>query len=63
MDSMRVQSQRLLLNWKTNNTSSYLRALMHNDGNIKYINYQSKEQLSKYLTNNVLGDSITEIIS
>ncbi len=63
MDSMRVQSQRLLLNWKTNNTSSYLRALMHDDGNIKYINYQSKEQLSEYLTNNGLSDSIAEIIS
>ena len=52
MDSMRVQSRRLLLNWKTNNTSFNLRALMHDDGNIKYINYQSKEQLSEYLTNN-----------
>ena len=40
MDSMRVQSQRLLLNWKTNNTSSYLRALMHADVNIRYANYQ-----------------------
>ena len=49
---MRVQSQRLLLNWKTNNTSSYLRALMHADVNIRYSNYQSKEQMSEYLTNN-----------
>ena len=63
MDSMRVQSQRLLLNWKTNNTSSYLRALMHHDGNIRYANYQNQTQLSEYLTNNGLGDSITEIIS
>ncbi len=31
MDLMRVQSQRLLLNWKTNNAGSYLGALMHAD--------------------------------
>ena len=49
---MRVQSQRLLLNWKTNNAGSYLRALMHVDVNIRYANYQSKEQMSEYLTNN-----------
>ena len=62
MDSMRVQSQRLLLNWKTNNTSSYLRALMHADGNIQYANYQSEEQMSDYLTaqghENVIADII-----
>ena len=52
MDSMRVQSQRLLLNKKTNNTSSYLRALMHADGKIRYANYQSEEQMREYLTNN-----------
>ena len=52
MDSMRVQSQRLLLNWKTNNAGSYLRALMHADGNIRYANYQNQTQLSEYLTNN-----------
>ena len=63
MDSMRVQSQRLLLNWKTNNKSSYLRALMHADGNIRYANYQSEEQIREYLTNNGLSDSIAEIIS
>ena len=63
MDSMRVQSQRLLLNWKTNNTSSYLRALMHADGNIRYANYQSESQMSEYLTSNGLSDSIAEIIS
>ncbi len=63
MDSMRVQSQRLLLNWKTNEGTAYLRTLMHDDGNIRYANYQSEEQMSEYLTNNGLGDSITEIIS
>ena len=50
MDSMRVQSQRLLLNWKTNNTSSYIRTLMHANGNIRYANYQSEEQMKEYLT-------------
>ena len=63
MDSMRVQSQRLFLNWKTNNTNSYLRALMHDDGNIRYANYQRESQMSEYLINNGLGDSIIEIIS
>ena len=52
MDSMRVQSQRLLLNRKTKNTSFYLRALMHDDGNIRYANYQSEEQMKENLTNN-----------
>ena len=59
---MRVQSQRLLLNWKINNTGFYLRALMH-DGNIRNANYQNQTQLREYLTNNGLSDSITEIIS
>ena len=35
---------------------------MH-DGNIRYANYQSEEQMSENLTNNGLSDSITEIIS
>ena len=63
MDSMRVQSQRLLLNWKTNNTGSYLRALMHADRNIQYANYQSESQMSEYLTTNGLSNVINEIIS
>ena len=33
------------------------------DGNIQYANYQSESQMSEYLTNNGLSDSITEIIS
>ena len=60
---MRVQFQRLLLNRKTNNTGSYLRALMLADGKIQYDNYQSESQMSEYLINNGLGDSIIEIIS
>ncbi len=63
MDSMRVQSQRLLLNWRTDAGTAYLRALMHADGNIRYANYQSESQMTDYLTNNGLSDSIIEIIS
>ena len=36
---------------------------MHADGNIRYANYQSESQMTDYLTNNGLSDSITEIIS
>ena len=60
---MRVQSQRLLLNWKINDCIDYWRVLMHADGNIRYANYQSESQMSDYLTNNGLSDSIIEIIS
>jgi len=63
MDSMRAQSQRLLLNWKTNNTSFYLRALMHADVNIRYANYQSEEQMKEYLTANGDDSVITDITS
>ena len=60
---MRVQSQRLLLNWKINNTGSYLRALMLADGNIRYADYQSEEQMSEYLTTQRYENVIAEIIS
>ena len=60
---MRVQSQRLLLNWKTNNAGSYLRALMLADGNIRYADYQSEEQMSEYLTTQGYENVIAEIIS
>ena len=36
---------------------------MPDDGNIRYANYQNQNQLSEYLTNNGLSDSIAEIIS
>ena len=36
--------------WKTNDGTAYLRALMHADGNIKYANYQSEQQMTEYLT-------------
>jgi len=52
-----------LLNWKINNTGSYLRALMLANGNIRYANYQSESQMSEYLTTYGLSNAITEIIS
>ncbi len=49
--------------WKTNDNTAYLRALMHADGNIQYANYQSKEQMSDYLTAQGHEGVIAEIIS
>ncbi len=48
--------------WKTNDGTAYLRALMHSDGNIRYANYQSKEQISDYLTSNGYESFISDII-
>ena len=48
--------------WKTNDGTAYLRALMHADGNIQYANYQSKEQMSEYLTSKGFADAINDII-
>ena len=36
--------------WKTADGTAYLRALMHDDGNIRYANYQSEAQMTDYLT-------------
>ena len=36
---------------------------MHADGNIRYANYQSEEQMKEYLTTYGLSNAITEIIS
>ena len=48
--------------WKTNDGTAYLRALMHDDGNIRYANYQSEDQMHEYLTTqgheNVIGEII-----
>ena len=48
--------------WKTNDETSYLRALMYDDGNIKYANYQNEDQMRDYLTSkgfeSVVGDII-----
>ena len=48
--------------WKTNDGTAFLRSLMHADGNIRYANYQSVEQMSKYLTAQGHESVITEII-
>ena len=48
--------------WKINDGSAYLRALMHDDGNIRYANYQSEDQMSDYLTSNGFESVIAEII-
>ena len=47
--------------WKTADGSAYLRSLMHSDGNIRYANYQSEEQMSNYLTANGYESIISEI--
>ena len=49
--------------WKTADNTAYLRALMHDDGNIRYANYQNESQMRDYLTTNGLSDTISEIIS
>ncbi len=48
--------------WKMNDCTSYLRVLMHDDGNIRYANYQSEEQMSEYLTAQGNESIITDII-
>ena len=49
--------------WKTSDGTAYLRALMHDDGNIRYANYQSEEQMRDYLTINGHSSDINSIIS
>ena len=49
--------------WKTADGTAYLRSLMHADGNIRYANYQSEDQMSEYLTNNGDYSVIAEILS
>ena len=50
------------LYWKTVDGTSFLRLLMHSDGNIKYANYQSTDQMNEYLTTHghsaIIGDII-----
>ena len=48
--------------WKINDGSAYLRSLMHDDGNIRYANYQSEDQMKEYLTAQGHSDIISEII-
>ena len=49
--------------WKTADGTAYLRSLMHDDGNIRYANYQSEEQMSNYLTTNGYESAISDIIT
>ena len=49
--------------WKTVDGTAYLRALMHDDGNIQYSNYQSESQMSDYLTTNGYESTVSEITS
>ena len=48
--------------WKTNDGTAYLRSLMHDDGNIRYANYQSKEQMNEYLTAQGHSEIISDIV-
>ena len=48
--------------WKTSDGTAYLRALMHDDGNIRYANYQNQVQMSEYLTAQGNEGVIVEII-
>ena len=49
--------------WKTADSTAYLRALMHDDGNIQYANYQSESQMTEYLTANGFSSTVSDIIS
>ena len=48
--------------WKTADGTAYLRSLMHDDGNIRYANYQSEEQMKEYLTANGDSSVISDIV-
>ena len=48
--------------WKTADGTAYLRSLMHDDGNIRYANYQSEDQMSEYLTAQGHADVINDIV-
>ena len=48
--------------WKTADGTAYLRALMHDDGNIRYANYQSEQQMTDYLTTQGHESVVGEIV-
>ena len=48
--------------WKTNDGTAYLRALMHDDGNIRYANYQSEIQMREYLVSQGHTGIISDIV-
>ena len=47
--------------WKIVDGTAYLRSLMHADGNIKYANYQSLDQMTNYLTGHGFADTVALI--
>ena len=49
--------------WQTADGTAYLRSLMHADGNIRYANYQSEDQMKEYLTSNGHESIISDIIA
>ena len=48
--------------WQTNDGTAYLRALMHDDGNIRYANYQNEEQMTDYLTDLGFSSVVAEVV-
>ena len=50
------------LYWKVNDGTSFLRSLLHDDGNIRYANYQSRDQMTSYLTSNGNADLIASVL-
>ena len=44
--------------WSKVDNTSYLRAVMHTDGNIQYANYQNLEQMANYLISNGFAETI-----
>jgi hypothetical protein len=50
------------LYWKVNDGTAYLRSLLHDDGNIRYANYQSRDQMTSYLSSNGHADLIASVL-
>ena len=48
--------------WRLNDGSAFLRSLQHDDGNIRYANYQSLSQMTEYLNGNGNSELISAII-
>ena len=50
------------LYWKVNDGTAYLRSLLHDDGNIRYANYQSRDQMTSYLSSYGHADRIATLL-
>ncbi|MFN9924287.1 MAG: FKBP-type peptidyl-prolyl cis-trans isomerase [Cyanobacteriota bacterium] len=48
--------------FKLNDNTAYLRAVMWGDGNIKYANYQSQQQMSDYLNGQGFGAVVNQVV-